>query len=146
MIPEKLSEDVKSLLREHEGWSSTVYRCPSGRLTIGYGRNLEDRGIRRIEGEILLDHDVVDVYWSLAVGLHEWGIEFHRLPHTIQVVLMDMCYNLGLAGLFQFRKMLAAVRDQDWQRMAAEMQDSRWYQQTGRRARKLVQMVHGVKS
>jgi len=30
---------------EHEGLKLKPYHCPAGKLTIGVGRNLEDKGI-----------------------------------------------------------------------------------------------------
>ena len=37
--------------------------------------------------------------------------------------------------------MLKACKENDWQRMADEMEDSRWYYQVGRRSKELQQMV-----
>ena len=37
--------------------------------------------------------------------------------------------------------MLAACREHDWKRMAAEMEDSRWFNQVGRRSRELQESV-----
>ena len=42
--------DVVELLKRHEGYSRTVYRCTAGRQTIGYGRNLDDVGISEPDG------------------------------------------------------------------------------------------------
>ena len=36
-------------IKKHEGLELKVYTCTAGRLTIGYGRNLEDRGITEEE-------------------------------------------------------------------------------------------------
>ena len=145
MIPETLEEKSKSLIRTHEGWSSTVYQCPSGRLTIGYGRNLEDKGITRTEGEILLDHDVREVYAQLTVALLHMGITLQQLPQDAQVVLIDMAYNLGISGLLKFKRMLRAIADRDWERVALEMQNSKWYHQVGKRSKHLMELIRGIK-
>ncbi|MBP5593653.1 MAG: hypothetical protein J6X75_05780, partial [Clostridia bacterium] len=40
-----------------EGLRLKPYRCPAGKLTIGYGRNIEDMGISETEAEMLFDND-----------------------------------------------------------------------------------------
>ena len=38
-------DPTTKLISLHEGLRLGVYRCPAGKLTIGFGRNLEDKGI-----------------------------------------------------------------------------------------------------
>ena len=45
------------LLIRHEGIKLKPYHCTSGKLTIGIGRNLEDRGITKEEAIYLLNND-----------------------------------------------------------------------------------------
>ena len=52
-----------------------------------------------------------------------------------------MCFNLGGTGLSKFRNMLQACRQHDWQEMATQMQDSKWFYQVGRRSVELQQTV-----
>ncbi len=58
-----ISENGLSLIKQFEGFSSTVYRCAAGYPTIGYGHVLKaddhfDDGIDEQQAEILLRHDV----------------------------------------------------------------------------------------
>lgn len=46
-------------LREDEGFRSFPYKCSAGALTIGYGRNLDSNGLRRVEAKALFDNDVL---------------------------------------------------------------------------------------
>ena len=41
-------------VKMHEGLRLKPYRCTSGKLTIGYGRNIEDNGITEAEASFLL--------------------------------------------------------------------------------------------
>ena len=59
--------ELERLLIYHEGLRLGVYRCPAGKLTIGVGRNLEDRGITEEEAYYLLRNDIADV--AAAVGV-----------------------------------------------------------------------------
>ena len=45
-------------LKRHESLELKPYKCTSGKLTIGVGRNLEDIGITEQEAELLLLNDI----------------------------------------------------------------------------------------
>ena len=57
-----MSPEARALLRRDvmaaEGLRLKPYRDTVGKLTIGWGRNLEDNGITKLEAEVLLDHDL----------------------------------------------------------------------------------------
>ena len=50
--------DLMESLKSQEGLRCKPYKCTSGKLTIGYGRNLEDVGISQKEAEYLFENDV----------------------------------------------------------------------------------------
>jgi len=56
-------------------------------------------------------------------------------------VLIDMCFNLGMAGLLGFQKMIEALERGYYERAADEMVNSRWYGQVGERGRRLEAMM-----
>lgn len=116
-------------LKLHEGTRLRPYRCTAGKLTIGHGRNLEDRGISRAEAEYLLRNDIAQARQELE------QIDAYRgLDPVRQAVLIDMAINLGISRLNGFARMWAAIARQDFVRAAAEMLDSRWSHQVGARA------------
>ncbi len=47
-----------------------------------------------------------------------WGYEY--LPEAAQIALVDIAYNIGVAGLGKFKKLRAAVLANDWALAAAE--------------------------
>ena len=126
-----------SQLRLHEGERLKPYRCTAGRLTIGVGRNLEDRGITREESAHLLSNDI-DGFYAGLLSRAPW---ISDLDEVRQRVLLDMAFNLGLEGLMSFRRTLAAVRAGEYQRAASMMLDSRWATQVGARAKRLSDMM-----
>lgn len=127
-------------LRRDEGLRLRPYRCSAGRLTIGYGRNLEDRGITREEAEQLLRNDVDDLHREL-LGLRQYVY----LDPVRQVVLANMAFNLGVSGLRGFRRMLNAISLGDYALAAKEMLDSKWAVQVGERAVRLAEMMRSGK-
>jgi lysozyme len=57
-----------------------------------------------------------------------------------------MRINLGLGGLLSFKKMIKALKENNFEEAANEMENSKWYHQVGRRSDHLVQMMKENKS
>ena len=132
---------IKDQLIQHEGLKLKPYQCPAGRLTIGVGRNLEDKGITEKEAVMLLENDIQECLKDLKTIFNE----FDLLPEQAQLVLVDMRFNLGYKGFRKFKKMIKAVRQQDFHSAAREMRDSLWYHQVGKRAEHLTEMMENSK-
>ncbi|OGR34708.1 MAG: hypothetical protein A2051_04490 [Desulfovibrionales bacterium GWA2_65_9] len=136
MNTQRLAED---LLRD-EGLRLKPYRCTAGRLTIGVGRNLDDRGITESEALLLLDNDIKS-FWGQLVTSQPWVMQ---APEAVQEVLVNLCFNLGLAGLLQFRQTLAFLQAGRNADAAAEMLRSKWAGQVGARAERLAQKLRAA--
>ena len=122
-------------LAEEEGFRSLPYRDTVGKLTIGYGCNL-DAGWSQALGEAVLAHQLNDVYESLS-KFWWWA----ALDDVRAAVLLDMGFNLGISGLLHFPKMLAAISRKDWALAAAECLDSDAARQLPRRYKALSDML-----
>lgn len=123
-------------LQRHEGLRLKAYRDSLGKLTIGYGRNLDDRGITDEEAGFMLDNDI-----DLVVAELERMPLYLGLDPVRQVVLANMAFNMGMPTLLEFRRMLGALGERDWDRAADEMMDSKWARQVGSRADELSRMM-----
>lgn len=128
---------LKSQLIRHEGMRLKAYTCPAGYTTIGCGRNLDTRGITAGEADLLLEHDI-DLCVRLLTERFSWFVDLDGIR---QRALTDLCFNLGLGGLLDFKKALAAMGRGDYASAAREFQRSLWYQQVGVRAQRIVAMV-----
>ncbi|CCK78994.1 glycoside hydrolase family protein [Desulfobacula toluolica] len=128
---------IADQLIKHEGLRLKPYHCPAGKLTIGVGRNLEDKGITEKEAALLLENDIEECLEDLKTIFQE----FDLLPEPVQRVLVDMRFNLGPNRFRRFKKMIAAVEHQNFNQAAMEMKDSRWYSQVGKRAETLINMM-----
>jgi lysozyme len=124
-------------LRLHEGERLKPYRCTAGKLTIGVGRNLEDRGITAEESAYLLANDIAREERALIQAL-PWVAQ---LDEVRQRVLLDMAFNMGLGGLLQFKNTLATIKAGDYAKAATMMLDSRWARHVGQRAERLSRMM-----
>ena len=111
-----------------------------GKLTVGVGRNLDDKGLSREECLYLLDNDIADAEKDARTLFPG----FDSLSAARKAALVNMAFNLGQTRLAGFRRLIEAVKEQDWEQAAKEMLDSRWAQQVGNRAVRLAkQMRHG---
>ena len=69
--------------------------------------------------ELLLLDDLQHVLTETEklFGVDTWT----KLDNVRKTVLIDLVYNLGIAGFKQFHKFIAAVKAEDWQTAAAEL-------------------------
>ena len=129
----KLAEQLK----RHEGLKLKPYTDTVGKLTLGIGRNLEDKGITEQEALFMLNNDVDYFYRQLSKKL-TW---FKTLDDARQNVLVNMAFNLGIAGLMSFKKMLLACEHGNFKIAATEMLNSKWAEQVGYRANELAEQM-----
>lgn len=129
--------DLKAQLIRHEGLRLKVYRCSAGYLTVGVGRNLETRGITAAEADLLLDNDI-----ALCERLLEEQFAWYAdLDAVRQRALVDLCFNLGMPTLLEFKRALAALAKGDYETAGKEFRRSQWYRQVGVRGPAIVGMV-----
>ena len=98
-----------------------------GKLTIGYGRNLEANGISKLEGEVLLDHDLYTAE-SHAKKAYDW---FAPLTELRQRAITELVFNLGVSGFTAFKRTIAAIKAGQYATAATNLLASKWKAQVG---------------
>ena len=129
-------EIAEELIKEHEGLRLKPYMCPAGKLTIGYGRNLEDRGISNAEAEYLIANDILACESDLK-RFPYWN----SLSAPQKAALLDMRFNLGGHGFRSFKRMQEALEAGDYDAAADEILDSKYATQVGKRARTVAGLI-----
>ena len=134
----------EQLVRDEGGYQAFVYNDSVGIPTIGVGRNVSKSGpgLTIYEMDLMLNNDIakytIEVLKAIPIAS---TIDVVRLE-----VLVNMAFNLGIAGLLKFPKFLAALKAANYDLAAAEMLNSKWAQQVGGRATRLSQqMILGVR-
>ena len=137
-----LLSDITNHIIVYEGLRLKPYKCPAGFISIGYGRNLEGKGITEEEARHMLENDIEECFEDLeeSVFCGLWA----QFPEQIKLVFLDMRYNLGPSGFRLFKRMIAAAQRKDWKSVRLSMQQSKWFNQVGYRATRLVEMVDEV--
>jgi len=129
--------DYKTTLIADEGLRLSPYMDTEGKLTIGVGRNLDDKGLSSAEVMFLLENDIKDA----VGGAFRLVPSFNNLSDSRKIALVSMVFQMGENGVSKFRNMLAAIEMEDFDIAAAEMLDSLWATQTPNRALRLSNMM-----
>jgi lysozyme len=127
-------------LRRDEGVVDHAYQDSLGYWTIGVGRLIDKRkGGRLTDEEIdyLLMNDVKECVKDLDKHLPWW----RSLSDARRRVLVNMRFNLGMAGLLGFKNTLRFIEQGDYKRASANMLVSKWAKQVGKRANRLAVMM-----
>lgn len=144
--PEEASEQILdrniiNFIKKNEGLRLTPYKDTVGVLTVGFGHTgddvVEDRKITTDEALSILEND----YRIAKEDARSLIPNFDNLNDSQKTVFTDMSYNLGKNRLAKFKKMLAAIESDDWDKVVIEMQDSKWYNQVGDRSKRLVDII-----
>ncbi|MEL0114284.1 MAG: hypothetical protein VW835_21355, partial [Rickettsiales bacterium] len=120
-----------------EGLRLTPYVDTVGKITVGVGRNLSDRGITEAQAYAWLDEDIALAVAELTARF-PW---FADLDEARRRVLIDMHVNMGIQRLKGFKRMLAALAARNYWRAADEMLASKWATQVHGRAERLARMM-----
>ena len=125
------------LIKRHEGLRLKPYRCSAGKLTIGYGRNLErGEGISEREAEELLRNDILEVCQDLE------GYSWYRsATQNRRAALVDLRFELGAGRFRGFKKFIAAMAAGDYLLAKVELLDSRYAVQVPNRANEIANMI-----
>ncbi|MEI7893654.1 MAG: glycoside hydrolase family protein [Myxococcales bacterium] len=131
-------------IERDEGRRRNAYRDTVGIWTVGVGHARVPAGTVWTDDEIdrVLASDIADVIASLDKRLPWW----RTLDDARQDVLVNMAFNLGVAGLLGFKNSLADIQAGQFESAAKRMLQSRWSKQVGARATRLAaQMRTGVR-
>jgi lysozyme len=131
---------LRSKLKKEEGLRLKPYKCTKGFTTIGIGRNLDTNGLSEHEANYLFENDLSNIFVDLNRNLPDW--KFHAL--NVQIVLCDMCFNLGIKKLLKFKKFLEAIEDCEYELAIEEIKDSLYYQQVKNRANRNISLIEDL--
>ena len=131
-----LIEDIKF----EEGYRQFPYRCTAGKLSVGYGFNLDDVGFTKDECDLILNYRIRKIQGQVKSTLYDLDA-----PEEVWEILYHLAYQLGLNGLLKFKKMIKALYDMDYETAADEGLDSLWYKQTPNRANRLMKQLRNIK-
>ena len=126
---------LRALLTKHEGSRRYPYDDTTGRslkkgdtvegkITIGIGRNITDKGLTFEESTMLLKNDIQEATKKAATYRG-----FESMNTARRAVIVSMVFNMG--SIDGFRLMRQAMAVKDWTEVVHQMKDSKWATQIG---------------
>lgn len=123
-------DELKKSIKNEEGLRLEIYRDSLGNPTVGYGHLLRIGSIiPESVADALFEFDfnrAIKDYESLQIDLDP----------VRRGVIIDMIFQMGIGGVYRFKKMLRHLRDKNWIQAAYELMDSQYAKQTPERARR----------
>jgi len=138
--------ELKKHIIRSEGFRQKVYRDTSdrigfegkqGKLTIGYGYNIDDLGLPEDICMMLLDRKLAESIDTLSQKL-PWTDSMDEVRRD---VFVEMVYNMGWSTFSAFKMALSAAEREDYKLTAEHMLDSLWAKQVGIRAERMAKMM-----
>jgi GH24 family phage-related lysozyme (muramidase) len=108
--------------------------------TVGYGYTHGVTPDHRFTRE-MAEHKLKEVILDSIGDAKALVPNFETQPPAIKTVLVSMAYNMGYNTLKTFKNTLRYCVEGNYPAMAAGMEHSLWYRQTGNRAKELVKRV-----
>lgn len=127
-------------LRLDEGEVLSAYQDHLGYWTIGVGRLIDSRrggGISKEESTYLLTNDINNRIKDISAAL-PW---FEALDDARKGVLINMAFQLGVAGLLKFETMLAYIEAGKYSEASDSMYQSLWAKQTPQRCNRMAEQM-----
>tara|TARA_S200002703_G_scaffold59312_1_gene51429 strand:+ start:4893 stop:5342 length:450 start_codon:yes stop_codon:yes gene_type:complete len=146
MDRDRLREEIAA----DEGCKLEIYLDHLGLPTMGIGHLIteDDPEYNQPVGTPVSEERVRQLFnLDIAVTLEDCRIlyrGFDSLPEEAQLVLANMCFQLGRPRLSKFKRMNTAVDERQWDTAAEEMVQSRWHDQTPNRAKRLVKRMRDL--
>jgi lysozyme len=114
-------------VKEHEGFSSSVMQDSLGYWTIGFGCCVDKRkscGLTEEQASYILNSQLSDA--ELELSHLPW---FLLLDIVRQDVLIELCFNIGLDGVLEFKQMIASLENKDYSAASMHLLNSLWAKQ-----------------
>lgn len=167
-------EQLRKDLIFDEGLKLFPYKCPADKLTIGVGRNLEDKKLSNKEIEHLFEArknkyksgdkfsflieefrvsgiTEAEAMYLLDNDINDFNIELNSKlewlkdkPDDVKRVLLNMAFNLGVNGLLKFKTTLHLIKEGKYKDASKQMLNSLWAKQVKGRAVRLSNILKSV--
>lgn len=126
--------EIYELIAKHEGLRLKPYRCTAGHFTIGYGHNLDAKGIDLKIAHMMLHDDIEECKRN---AFSTFPKAWNNLNPPRKAVIISMIFTLGHYGFEKFILFIKAINESDFVGASFEMKNSRWYLQARNRVNDL---------
>lgn len=150
--------DIFGMLRIDEGYDNKLYKDTEGYWTIGIGQlitkspskstaeaELDKLMGRACSGQITRQE--AEALFNKSVDKAVVGIQKNVLLRSVydvldsvrQAALINMVFQMGVAGVASFTNSMALLKAKNWEKAATNLAQSKWYKQTPNRAKRVIE-------
>ncbi|MBT1744892.1 glycoside hydrolase family protein [Enterobacter hormaechei] len=151
--------NITDMIIYDEGEKLTIYKDTEGYWTIGVGHLLtkspsKDEAIRQLDKLVGTGHYgyinkqesrqilEIDINQTIKqIGRTELINVYTSLDIIRRTALVDMCFQLGVQGVLQFKKMIQHLNAREYEKAADEALNSKWARQTPNRAKRVTDVI-----
>ncbi len=126
--------NLPDYIQKFEGIRYVPYVDSLGFLTVGIGHRLLNKGKPRYTHEEVINLFHLDIETAIKSARKVYAT-YDNQPDNIKIILIDLAFNLGETKLRKFVKFNLAINNKDYVTAAKELKDSKYYLQTGNRAK-----------
>jgi len=138
--------DYTQFIERWEGRRHALYTDSRGNVTIGVGFHMigdTDKIVRKmfvINGKEKLTDKQIDRILSEKVTICIGDVRtvipnFDTIPYKYKLICADLRYQLGPTGFRKFKRAIAAIKKNDFDKFRLELRQSLWYIQSGNRGK-----------
>jgi lysozyme len=135
---------LEKRIMEHEGFRKKIYKDSLGKQTIGYGHLITENDNFE-EGIEYKKSDLLDLFHKdlekAREGANQLVGHISELHTEAKNCIIEMVFQLGTQGVRNFKKMILALEEKDYQEASRQMLDSRWHTQTKTRCEALAKFM-----
>ena len=141
---------LRRQLEIDEGVKYEVYLDHLNKKTFGIGHLVLDKDPEsKMEvGDPVSERRVEEAFdkdiQSVIDDCQKLYSNFNAMPEECKQITANMMFNMGLPKMKAFKKMNAAIENEDYLKASEEMIDSKWYRTVPNRADRLVQRMKMV--
>lgn len=151
--------NITEMIRYDEGERLAVYKDTEGYWTIGVGHLLTKNSSKEValkeldklvgknhygyinpkESETILENDINGTIKDISKT--KLSATYTIIDGVRRTALVNMCFQLGVSGVLQFKKMIAHLNNNEYELAADEALNSKWTKQTPNRAKRVTDVI-----
>ena len=138
----EMTQHARKHIKFSEGYRDKVYLDSKKYPTFGWGHCLTTErpfGSLREYAGWLFEKDFQNALTEYHTLIKKFRLEHLSCPR--RMVLLDMCFNMGLAKVSKFANALTMLQEERYEEAANHFRDSLWYTQVGERAKRLIGVI-----
>ena len=139
-IDDALYERAKAKIVMEEDSVNKMYLCPAGYRTIGIGHNLDVNPISDEAIDVIFRDDLNKV----VEQLDEYFAWWRQKPTTVQVVLLDFVFNVGIGTARKFKHTMGMMERGEYKSASYALLQSLYAKQVPNRAKRNAVLLRSV--